>query len=71
MKVRKLKKSNLKDVQKEQVKLLFSEGYTIDEMKEAVDMSYGQIHDYLLAEGIIKKHPRLFQKTKECVYFRF
>jgi DNA-binding CsgD family transcriptional regulator len=65
MKVRKLKKSNLKEVQKAQVKLLFSEGYTIDEIKEAVDMSYGQIHDYLLAEGIIKKHPRLFQKTKE------
>jgi hypothetical protein len=65
MKVFKQKKSTLRNLQKEQIKLSYSQGCSINDIMKEVDMSFGQIKNYLVTESILKIKPKLSHKTKE------
>lgn len=67
MKVRKIKKINLQELKKEQIELLYREGYTINEIMEQVDVDYVQVKNYLIEEGILKKTERIDYKKKEKI----
>jgi DNA-directed RNA polymerase specialized sigma subunit len=61
----KVSKENILEMEKEQIKSLFREGYSITEILEFVNLNYGKVFEFLKREGLVKKQNRMSLPDKE------